>query len=144
MIARVFTSILVTFSKNHWSKNPVQNKRSVQSNRLFHLSFVTNTFNMCLFVPLCLLTSLCPCAGGVGLPALSVEEDPGGHRCCLLWGSPAAAALLAARVGRQEHLHTHTAEGRTHAAAQDHSTCFPLTHFSLVLLYLSHLSLQYL
>lgn len=35
-------------------------------------------------------------AGGVGVPALSVEEGPGGCGGGLLMRSPAAAALLAA------------------------------------------------
>lgn len=61
-----------------------------------------------------------PCAGGVGLPALSVEDRPGGCRCRLLRGAPAAAALLAARVGREGHLHAHLAEGSAHAPAQNH------------------------
>lgn len=68
----------------------------------------------------------------MGLPAVSVEEDPGGGRVCVLWGSPAASALLAARVGCEGHLHTHLAEGRTHTAAQDHgrkSPEFILYHF---------------
>lgn len=61
-----------------------------------------------------------PCAGGVGLPALSVEAGPGGCRCRLLRGSPAAAALLAARVGREGHLHAHLAEGSAHTPPQNH------------------------
>lgn len=60
------------------------------------------------------------CAGGVGLPALPVEDGPGGCRCRLLGGSPAAAALLAARVGREGHLHAHLAERGAHAPAQNH------------------------
>lgn len=38
----------------------------------------------------------------------------------MLRGSPAAAALLAARVGREGHVHARLAEGRAHAAAQNH------------------------
>lgn len=60
------------------------------------------------------------CAGGVGLPALPVEDRPGGCRRRLLGGPPAAAALLAARVGREGHLHAHLAEGGAHAPAQNH------------------------
>lgn len=56
----------------------------------------------------------------MGLPALPVEDPPGGCRCRGLWGSPAAAALLAARVGREGHLHAHLAERRAHAPAQNH------------------------
>lgn len=67
-----------------------------------------------------MLTRVSVCAGGVGVPALPVEDDPGGHRCGVHRGSPTAAALLAARVGRQGHLHTHLSEGRTHTAAQEH------------------------
>ena len=43
-----------------------------------------------------MLTLVCARAGGVGLPTLPVEDDPGGCGCCVLGGSPAAAALLAA------------------------------------------------
>lgn len=41
-----------------------------------------------------MLTSAC--AGGVGVPALSVEDHLGGCRRCVLRGSPPAAALLGA------------------------------------------------
>lgn len=64
---------------------------------------------------------MCVCAGGVGLPALPVEDPAGGSGYCVHRRPPAAAALLAARVGGQEHVHSHLAQGRTHPAAQDHS-----------------------
>lgn len=63
---------------------------------------------------------MCVCAGGLGVPALSVEDRAGMRGYCVHGGSPAAAVLLVARVGRQEHLHAHLAEGRTHPAAPDH------------------------
>lgn len=66
---------------------------------------------MCVFV----------CAGGVGLPALLMEDPAGGSRYCVHRRPPAPPALLAARVGRQEHVHSHLAQGRAHPAAQDHS-----------------------
>lgn len=64
---------------------------------------------------------LCSRAGGVGLPALPVEDPAGGSRYRVHRRPPATAALLAARVGRQVHVHMHVAEARTHTAAQDHS-----------------------
>lgn len=73
-----------------------------------------------LVPPVSVLTWASACAGGVGVPALSVEDHPGGRGCRVHRGSPAAAALLAARVGRQGHLHTRLTEGRTHSSPQDH------------------------
>lgn len=61
-------------------------------------------------------------AGGVGLPALPVENDPGGRWGRLLWRSPAAAALLASRVGGQSHLHAQLTEGSAHSATPDDGT----------------------
>lgn len=49
-----------------------------------------------------------------------MEDHPGGCGFRVHGGAPAAAALLAARVGRQGHLHTRLTEGRTHSSAQDH------------------------
>lgn len=70
-------------------------------------------------LPLSVLSETCGCAGGQGVPALSVEGDPGWCGCCLLRWSPPAAALLASRVGRQGDMYTHVSEGCTHPAAQN-------------------------
>lgn len=48
-----------------------------------------------------------------------MEDRPGGRGHGVHRGAPAAAALLAARVGRQGHLHTDPTERRTHSSAQD-------------------------
>lgn len=63
---------------------------------------------------------MCARAGGVGVPALSVEDGPGGCRRRVLWRPAAAVAVLAASVGREGHLLADVAQGRSHPAAQDH------------------------
>lgn len=106
-----FSHSLLT-SRHCYIRNPV------------YILYITNhhstTINHPTLHPSSLLTWASACAGGVGVSALSVEEDPGGCRCCVLRGSPVAVALLAAWVGCQKHLHTHLAEECTHTAAQDH------------------------
>lgn len=77
--------------------------------------------NICLFLHQSCLHQSVSVVGGVGLPAMSVEDDPRRNGCGVLrWSSP-AAALLVTWVGREGYLHTHLAEGRTHTPAQDHS-----------------------
>lgn len=95
------------------------------------LVYAINQPHCSVSVPLVgVLTWVFARAGGVGVPALPVEEDPGGHGCGVHRGSPAAAALLAAWVGRQGHLHTHLSEERTHTAAQEHGEKTQLCFFS--------------
>lgn len=48
-----------------------------------------------------------------------MEDHPGGRGHGEHRGAPAAAALLAARVGRQGHLHSDNTERCTHSSAQD-------------------------
>lgn len=72
-----------------------------------------------LVPPVTVVTLASACVGGVGVPALSVEDHPGGRGHGVHRGAPAAAALLAARVGRQGHLHSDNTERCTHSSAQD-------------------------
>lgn len=55
----------------------------------------------------------------MGVSALSLEDDPSGRGDHLLLWSFTTAALLAAWVGSEGHMHTHLTEGRSHFAAQD-------------------------
>lgn len=104
-----------------WSKSIVYKLYLYCILPCFTLSKSPNKAQSSIFIPtFSVLTWLYVHAGGVGVSALSVEDDPGGCRWCVLRWPSFASSLLAAWVGCQGHLHTDVAEGCSHAAAQDH------------------------
>lgn len=121
LLLLLFYFILFLFITLHTAWQPPNKNIVTVIFKLFYKFSLSSRPQSSVFVPpVSVLTWVSVRAGGVGVQALSVEDDPGGCRCRVLWGSPAAAAVLAAWVERQGHLHTHLAEGRTHTAAQDH------------------------
>ena len=64
-------------------------------------------------------------AGAAGLPTVPLAPGCGGAGRAVHWGLPPAAALLAAGVVRQVHLHPHHSAGCPGGSSPQHGECWP-------------------